>query len=194
MPVRVHSQREFKGGQCPDTEILSRLLPGRDRPNNVRNQAGGKRKAETREGRGSGLPRRPKQTRFHRRSSRKAVKVQRRPKHHGSPHRASQDDLPLAVGRHATADKLNHIYRSENAPGPQGSERAHIVACATCLDQVNTLLDLPTLASRYPEDEVDGSRRFQGMAFRLLWRSSYYIYRKLRREVAYDLNSRVIQE
>jgi RNA polymerase sigma factor (sigma-70 family) len=57
-------------------------------------------------------------------------------------------------GEHSSHETLNEFYKSENGTGPECGALAHIVSCASCLDEVNMLLEIPTLASRYPEDTI----------------------------------------
>jgi RNA polymerase sigma factor (sigma-70 family) len=57
-------------------------------------------------------------------------------------------------GDHTTSDTLKETYESENGEGPECRPLAHIVSCQTCLENVNALLGLPPLASRYPLDTI----------------------------------------
>ncbi len=60
-------------------------------------------------------------------------------------------------GEHAK--DLDDVYRKDRPKTPQ---LAHIVSCPSCIEAVNSLLDLPSLASRYPLDTVGkdpGSRK-----------------------------------
>jgi RNA polymerase sigma factor (sigma-70 family) len=57
-------------------------------------------------------------------------------------------------GEHLSESTQNQLYRGGDARGPECNELAHIASCAKCLDEINTLLEIPTLAGRYPEDTV----------------------------------------
>ena len=57
-------------------------------------------------------------------------------------------------GEHASAEDLNHTYKNESSNGPECRPLAHIVSCESCIENVNSLLDLPPLASRYPLDTI----------------------------------------
>lgn len=68
-------------------------------------------------------------------------------------------DLRRAVfssrrGECLSRERLQELYQSEAVEGIDRQTSAHIVSCATCLDQVNTLLDLPLLATRFPTDTL----------------------------------------
>lgn len=63
-----------------------------------------------------------------------------------------------AAGICSTADGIERLYRAA-APALDGERLAHIVACRTCLDRVNSTLGLRPLAARHPDDGVGpGSR------------------------------------
>jgi len=57
-------------------------------------------------------------------------------------------------GEHFGVEALKSLYRFNAGDGPECGALAHLVSCQTCLDEVNNLLDIPALASRYPEDTV----------------------------------------
>jgi RNA polymerase sigma factor (sigma-70 family) len=60
-------------------------------------------------------------------------------------------------------DKLQNLYRGEVSAVVDCEQLAHIVSCAQCLDEVNVLLDLPLLSSRYPGEAAGrDSRRKRG--------------------------------
>lgn len=58
-------------------------------------------------------------------------------------------------GEHASDEKLIGSYKTTIGECPETREFAHIVSCHDCLETVNTLLELPPLASRYPLDTLD---------------------------------------
>jgi DNA-directed RNA polymerase specialized sigma24 family protein len=65
-------------------------------------------------------------------------------------------------GECLSRERLEELYQSEAGAGIDRQTSAHIVSCETCLDQVNTLLDLPLLSTRFPTDALgkdQGSRR-----------------------------------
>jgi len=60
-------------------------------------------------------------------------------------------------GEHLPGERLAELYgktTDEIVAALSVGELAHLVSCATCLDQVNTTLDLPLLADRYPTDMI----------------------------------------
>lgn len=60
-------------------------------------------------------------------------------------------------GQHLTEDRRKELYGKsidEIAAALSVGELAHLVSCAPCLDNVNTTLDLPLLADRYPTDMI----------------------------------------
>jgi RNA polymerase sigma factor (sigma-70 family) len=59
-------------------------------------------------------------------------------------------------------DQLHALYRSPGETAAEGidtSTLAHMVACPECLDAVNRLHGLPSLAERYPTDSLDKEKR-----------------------------------
>lgn len=57
-------------------------------------------------------------------------------------------------GEHIDKGSLNKFYKSDDGGAPECGSLAHIASCPTCLDEINVLLEIPTLASRYAEDTV----------------------------------------
>lgn len=55
-------------------------------------------------------------------------------------------------------EDLREIYSMGNTEALTTTKLAHIVSCYSCLDSVNTLLGLPSLASRYQPDSIDRDR------------------------------------
>jgi RNA polymerase sigma factor (sigma-70 family) len=51
-------------------------------------------------------------------------------------------------------DSLQSLYLRETKTGPDQRTIAHIVACQGCLDEINDILEIPRLASRYPLDTI----------------------------------------
>jgi len=52
--------------------------------------------------------------------------------------------------------EIERRHGSLNAPSSLSTqELSHLVSCRTCLDRVNKILDLPSLAERSPEDGID---------------------------------------
>ncbi len=58
----------------------------------------------------------------------------------------------------SSAEELREIYSSGNTEALTTTKLAHIVSCPSCLDSVNTLLGLPSLASRYQPETIDRDR------------------------------------
>ena len=54
--------------------------------------------------------------------------------------------------------QLREIYTSTHSETVEGQTLAHVVSCATDLDQVNTLLNLPLLNERFPTDMTGNDR------------------------------------
>jgi RNA polymerase sigma factor (sigma-70 family) len=57
-------------------------------------------------------------------------------------------------GECLTGESLKGLYRSGSEAAPAHSQLAHVVSCRDCLDEVNRLLSIPTLAERHPADFV----------------------------------------
>ncbi len=53
-----------------------------------------------------------------------------------------------------TRGKLEELYKPERVDGLDRQSIAHIVSCQTCIENVNSLLGLPPLSSRYPLDTI----------------------------------------
>ncbi len=76
---------------------------------------------------------------------------------------SSGDDLRGALrrqifsscrGEHAPQQEIAKFYKSGKADGLERRRLAHIVSCPSCLENVNSLLGLPPLSSRYPLDTI----------------------------------------
>lgn len=61
-----------------------------------------------------------------------------------------------------SAEELRQIYAAGNTEALTTTKLAHIVSCPSCLDSVNTLLGLPSLASRYQPETIDRDRPPRG--------------------------------
>ena len=61
-----------------------------------------------------------------------------------------------------TAKELQDLYRPDREDAILSRKLAHLVSCRLCLDEVNKLLDLPTLADRYPPDRLGPDGRSGG--------------------------------
>lgn len=55
--------------------------------------------------------------------------------------------------------ELQRMYQRDDADAVSHERLSHIVSCATCLDAVNQILGLPTLAERHPNDVLDKDTR-----------------------------------
>ena len=53
-----------------------------------------------------------------------------------------------------TGEPLQRIFKTSDAPPLTTKALGHIVSCAKCLDEVNEILGLPSLASRYPIESL----------------------------------------
>jgi len=51
--------------------------------------------------------------------------------------------------------RLSRFYVGQLYEKPNCSYLAHLVSCPSCLDEVNRILKLPSLAERYPTDSLD---------------------------------------
>jgi len=57
-------------------------------------------------------------------------------------------------GEHLDQNAIDAFYSTESSVVPDRTILAHIVSCETCIEKVNLVLGLPSLASRYPLDMV----------------------------------------
>ncbi len=73
------------------------------------------------------------------------------------------EDLRLELRRHIFAsrqgecipeEELRELYESEAAKGIDHGTAAHIVSCQICIENVNSMLGLSPLATRYPLDTI----------------------------------------
>ena len=64
-------------------------------------------------------------------------------------------------GECKTSRQLHHLYRSSKKP-IETEQLAHIVSCEACLEEVNRLLGLPSLADRYPVDSIERDKGPRG--------------------------------
>lgn len=56
-------------------------------------------------------------------------------------------------------EELETIYAGVAGPGMNQVTLGHVVSCPACLDQVNQMLDLPSLAERFPTDTLGTDTR-----------------------------------
>jgi RNA polymerase sigma factor (sigma-70 family) len=61
-------------------------------------------------------------------------------------------------------DRLRELYLSAEADSIDSELLGHIVSCVRCLDEVNSLLGLPPLAGRFPNDMIGPDSHSQGGA------------------------------
>jgi RNA polymerase sigma factor (sigma-70 family) len=80
----------------------------------------------------------------------------------------AQPDAFVAEVQRAIFDSVYGVCRSSSeierlyepsAPSLDSDALAHVVSCRPCLDRINTLLGLPRLAERHPDDGIGGGRR-----------------------------------
>ncbi|HEX8145468.1 MAG TPA: sigma-70 family RNA polymerase sigma factor [Pyrinomonadaceae bacterium] len=59
-------------------------------------------------------------------------------------------------------EQLEKLYRGTDGAAIEQATLAHIVSCPLCLDEVNRLLELPTLSERFPTDTIGTDARQKG--------------------------------
>jgi RNA polymerase sigma factor (sigma-70 family) len=67
--------------------------------------------------------------------------------------RSQESDECLSIAR------IQELYQPARTEGIDNANLAHIVSCERCLDEVNRLLDLPLLATRYPMNTLGKDTR-----------------------------------
>src|SRR5438270_7254995 len=65
-------------------------------------------------------------------------------------------------GECLTRDQMESLYRDSGASGINHVTLAHTVSCPACLDELNRLLDLPSLDERFPTDTLGTDTRGRG--------------------------------
>src|SRR5947199_1637672 len=65
-------------------------------------------------------------------------------------------------GECSTRDQIESLYRDCGASGINHVTLAHTVSCPACLDELNRLLDLPSLDERFPTDTLGTDTRGKG--------------------------------
>lgn len=86
-----------------------------------------------------------------------------------NPTRLNAEDFLAELGHSIWSSQENHeclslariqeLYQPADAEGIDNSSLAHIVSCERCLDEVNRLLDLPLLSTRYPMNTLGKDTR-----------------------------------
>src|SRR5205807_8086166 len=65
-------------------------------------------------------------------------------------------------GECLTKDQIESLYADSAASGINHVTLAHTVSCPACLDELNRLLDLPSLDERFPTDTLGTDTRGKG--------------------------------
>src|SRR5437660_1867200 len=65
-------------------------------------------------------------------------------------------------GECLTKDQIESLYAGSAASGINHVTLAHTVSCPACLDELNRLLDLPSLGERFPTDTLGPDTRGRG--------------------------------
>lgn len=65
-------------------------------------------------------------------------------------------------GEHQSKEQLREFYEKEQASAIDVGWLAHLVSCPNCLDEVNLMLKLPKLSSRFPTDAIGRDKKKNG--------------------------------
>ena len=65
-------------------------------------------------------------------------------------------------GEHPSKQQFEEFYRDEKVSPMDVKQLAHLVSCASCLDEVNEMLNLPKLVTRFATDTIGRDKRKKG--------------------------------